>query len=234
MTLPPYRQTLLIVLAGAVCWLRTGALEAEEPPSRVADKSPAPAAAESEIARLERVIAGMREAGQRIEKDDSGRQTQQIQERVIKELEKLLELLKQQQQSQSQNPDRPQQNSNQRQNQQQNRQRGLSRQQLDPQNSGGRRDSQKKGQPGEQGDETKSRESTERRDAPRPPQDDEARRQRIIKDVWGHLPPSVRESMQTSFNERYLPRYEELVKRYYEALAEKNRKRPQDGRPSGL
>jgi hypothetical protein len=31
--------------------------------------------------------------------------------------------------------------------------------------------------------------------------------------------------MLNTFNERYLPRYEDLVKRYYEALAEKNEQR---------
>ena len=47
----------------------------------------------------------------------------------------------------------------------------------------------------------------------------------MIKDVWGHLPPHLREAMQSTFNDKYLPKYEDLVKTYFEALAEKNRKR---------
>jgi hypothetical protein len=35
--------------------------------------------------------------------------------------------------------------------------------------------------------------------------------------------------MQNAFSENYLPKYEDLVKKYYEALAEKNRKRQARG-----
>jgi aspartate aminotransferase-like enzyme len=45
----------------------------------------------------------------------------------------------------------------------------------------------------------------------------------LIKDVWGHLPPHVREAMLNSMSEKYLPKYEELVKKYYEALAQKTK-----------
>ncbi|MEX1233074.1 MAG: hypothetical protein WEB58_22685 [Planctomycetaceae bacterium] len=44
--------------------------------------------------------------------------------------------------------------------------------------------------------------------------------QKLAKDVWGHLPASVREQMLNLFSEKYLPRYEDLIRRYYEALAE--------------
>ena len=57
-----------------------------------------------------------------------------------------------------------------------------------------------------------------------PPKSEEATKRRSdANDVWGHLPPTVRETLQKSFNERYLPKYEELVRRYYESLAEKRR-----------
>ena len=44
-----------------------------------------------------------------------------------------------------------------------------------------------------------------------------------VKDV-GHLPPHIREAMLNSVSEKYLPKYEDLVKKYYEDLAEKSRK----------
>lgn len=49
--------------------------------------------------------------------------------------------------------------------------------------------------------------------------------------AWGHLPPKVREQMRSAFSEEYLPEYDALVRRYYEALA---RRRSADrDRPSG-
>ncbi|MFN0198640.1 MAG: hypothetical protein ACKVT0_17980 [Planctomycetaceae bacterium] len=44
--------------------------------------------------------------------------------------------------------------------------------------------------------------------------------QKLAKEVWGHLPDSVRDQMLTLFSEKYLPRYEDLIRRYYEALAD--------------
>jgi hypothetical protein len=46
--------------------------------------------------------------------------------------------------------------------------------------------------------------------------------------VWGHLPDRVREQMQQSYRERYLPEYEDLVERYYEALADDRLDRADD------
>jgi len=63
----------------------------------------------------------------------------------------------------------------------------------------------------------------ERRDPARQKAEEADKRRSDANDVWGHLPPTVREALQKSFNERYLPKYEELVRRYYESLAEKRR-----------
>ena len=46
------------------------------------------------------------------------------------------------------------------------------------------------------------------------------RRRDLATAVWGHLPDRVREQLQQSYRERYLPGYEDLVEQYYEALAE--------------
>lgn len=55
----------------------------------------------------------------------------------------------------------------------------------------------------------------------------EAERKRQLEvDVWGHLPDSVRGELLNSFDERVLPSYEKLVRKYYEALAESG---PQPG-----
>lgn len=45
------------------------------------------------------------------------------------------------------------------------------------------------------------------------------RRRNLATSVWGHLPPRERERMEGAFSERFLPQYDDLVRRYYEALA---------------
>jgi tRNA 2-selenouridine synthase SelU len=68
-----------------------------------------------------------------------------------------------------------------------------------------------------------SRNAQENVNAAQRARDEEARREQMVKDVWGHLPPHLRDAMLQSFREKYLPQYEDLVRRYYEALAEKSR-----------
>jgi hypothetical protein len=42
----------------------------------------------------------------------------------------------------------------------------------------------------------------------------------LAREVWGHLPPAVRENVRVDFSETVLPAYDELVRRYFEALLE--------------
>lgn len=49
-------------------------------------------------------------------------------------------------------------------------------------------------------------------------------KERVVKDVWGHLPPHLRDQLLNVYGEKYLPKYEDLVRRYYEVLAEQSRK----------
>ena len=50
-------------------------------------------------------------------------------------------------------------------------------------------------------------------------------KQRLAKDVWGHLPPQLRQELLNVYSEKYLPKYEDMVRRYYEALADESRTR---------
>jgi hypothetical protein len=178
--------------------------------------------ADDAIDRLERAIEGMRGAQKRIRAADTGGETQKIQEQVVKDLQDILAMLKKQQnrqQSQSQNQKRDQ-------NQQQSERQKLQQDQTDPQNSGTQKNADKSAnsRDGHRND-GKSADSQERTDPARAAAE-QARRAQLIKDVWGHLPPHVREAMLNSVSEKYLPKYEELVKKYYEALAETNRRKP--------
>lgn len=47
----------------------------------------------------------------------------------------------------------------------------------------------------------------------------------IAKEVWGHLPDKMRQEVSQYYREQYLPRYNELLKQYYTALAERERKK---------
>jgi hypothetical protein len=189
---------------------------------------PSAGGAESEIERLERAIDGMRQAFGRLEKDDPGAETLDLQRRVVADLEKLLEQLKQRRNSASNSPPPDQTSSEQSQQDQRQKNRSrLTRRELDPQNSGKRAQTaaDRQQQQAERKQREKSRDAQEQQDPAKAARESEERRQQMIKDVWGHLPPHLREAIGKTFNEKYLPKYEDLVKRYYEVLAEKNRKR---------
>ena len=170
-----------------------------------------------EIDRLERAIKGMRQAQKRISAADTSGETQKIQQQVVKDLQDILALLKKQQQRQK----RQSQNQKQDQNQSQSERQKMQQDQTDPQNSGSKKNPDKSGDPRDgRRNDGKSADSQERTDPARAAAE-KARRAQMVKDVWGHLPPHVREAMLNSVSEKYLPKYEELVKKYYETLAQK-------------
>lgn len=47
---------------------------------------------------------------------------------------------------------------------------------------------------------------------------DPARLQETLKDIWGHLPPHLRQQMEQSANEEFLPEYELEIAEYYRSL----------------
>ncbi|MCA9220176.1 MAG: hypothetical protein KDA71_07590 [Planctomycetales bacterium] len=49
---------------------------------------------------------------------------------------------------------------------------------------------------------------------------DLAEMQKMLDEVWGHLPARVREQMQNATVEQFLPKYERLIEEYYKRLAE--------------
>ena len=53
-----------------------------------------------------------------------------------------------------------------------------------------------------------------------------ARKKKLEIDVWGHLPPHLRDQLLNTYGERMLPKYEQLVKQFYEALSEQNEAKP--------
>lgn len=52
---------------------------------------------------------------------------------------------------------------------------------------------------------------------------DRAERRQLLKDVWGHLPAHLRQQMEQSANEEFLPKYSLEIAEYYRALVERRR-----------
>lgn len=47
----------------------------------------------------------------------------------------------------------------------------------------------------------------------------------LYKDVWGHLPESMRSEMDVYAREKFMPKYNELIKQYYATISEKGRRK---------
>jgi len=186
----------------------------------------APDDEDAAVEQLERAIRSMREAQQRIDAQDAGQQTRALQEQIVRDLEQLIEAVRK---LENQPPPPPSSDAQ----QQQQKKKKLQLQQqarLDPQNSepqGKQPQPTPAEAPGSQrrNDDEPARESTDQAGPARQVDPDLARQRNVVKDVWGHLPPQLREELLNVYSEKYLPKYEEQVRRYYEALAEKNRQR---------
>jgi hypothetical protein len=50
----------------------------------------------------------------------------------------------------------------------------------------------------------------------------------LYKDVWGQLPDRLRQEMDLYYRERFMPRYSELLRQYYAALAEQKKAPTED------
>lgn len=48
----------------------------------------------------------------------------------------------------------------------------------------------------------------------------------VLRRFWGHLPDKMREELQSSLSEQFLPKYERVIEQYYKRLAEDPRVRP--------
>jgi uncharacterized protein (TIGR03067 family) len=50
----------------------------------------------------------------------------------------------------------------------------------------------------------------------------------LFKDIWGHLPQTKRMEMDAYSKERFMPKYDDLLRQYYRTIAEQGRKREGD------
>src|SRR5262249_2824449 len=154
----------------------------------------------------------------RLAQKDAGDGTQQLQRDIVKDLDALIEQSKrqqqqQQQQDQNQQQDQSGQSSKSRQQRQQQASRRKNSSQQKQQASGQRNtqsgqqqaNGQKPGAGGMGGKKT---------DAPNAD---------LYKDIWGHLPETLRKEMDAYARVEFMSKYNDLLQQYYNRLSEKGR-----------
>jgi hypothetical protein len=161
---------------------------------------------------LEQAIHAMREAQKRIDGKDAGVKTRALQQDVVNNLEQLIEAVKQHAQSSPSGGKSPK-----------------------PQDGDPKQKGAKPPEPAEtkQGNDGKTRKD-ESPDSTDKARDAENRKltpltsDRMSNEVWGHLPETLRQVLRGVYQDKYLPKYDDLVRRYFESLAEEGRTAPQN------
>lgn len=154
-----------------------------------------------------RIVSGMKTAEEKITRKETGDDTRKVQKQVIDDLQSLIDAAsRMQQQQQKQQQQRQQQKSAQQDSEQQKEQQ---QNQADSGQGGNTRRKDDKGR-----DSTEAVGESAKKDAAAD------RQRKLLGEVWGHLPESLRQRLLNDLGEKTLPGYDDLVRRYFEALAE--------------
>lgn len=175
---------------------------------------------------LDETVAAMREVSQRLDDQLLSADTEQLQKGIVTNIDALIEKLQSLPPPSSSNTNSQSDQNSEEQNQTTEKQPQSGSQpesQEAPQEQAGADSSAGSGQQPQAGkagesSEQNLREARERATAL-------ARRRALVDEVWGHLPPTMRERLLNIQGEKLLPEYEDLIRRYYESLAEPDRKR---------
>lgn len=150
---------------------------------------------------LVRLNRRMREAQARLRALKSDDTTQQLQDKIVRELEELIQQCQKQQQQQQQ-------------------QASSSSGSGSEQTAGRERVNQP--QMAKSSAAAKpARDSSDRQGKPEVRKPDMAKMRDLLKDIWGELPPRLRQQMMQSSVERFVPKYELLIEEYFQTLAER-------------
>ena len=179
------------------------------------DEDDNPASADGPLPdELDRAVRNMRDISSRLDKQDVSEETTKLQTSVLSDIDALIERLKNQPPPhQNQNP------SNDNSNQQPQDRQGQSRPQNGQQDQTGTQQQGTQPQAGQSSGKSAESE-TEQQRKQREAESALNIRRALINEVWGHLPPSVREKLLNVPSEKLLPQYDTLIRRYYESLAE--------------
>lgn len=173
---------------------------------------PKPKDGESPATLFRRAATNMRTASTELAKQNSGKETRTAQQQAIDDLDKLIRTAQRQS---TQSPNQATKSSK-----------------SPPDNP-----KSPKKQSGQPGTKTKKNETTKSKGSGQPKkkvnesapdvrklqqqtqQQRTDRRERLIQEVWGHLPDHVKQQLRNVASEKYLPKYKPLINRYFESLA---------------
>jgi hypothetical protein len=165
---------------------------------------------------VEPIVKQMKAAQTRLKEGDTGSETRGIQQQVVRDLEKLIDAASRQSGSPSRSSGKPQPGEK----SPQNSENGSPTPSQAGQRAGAEGASAKAGGPAPG---TRGGTSTRRPGQTKVVMPGE---RSLLREVWGHLPPAMREHVRVDFSETVLPAYDELVRRYFEALLEEPPQRP--------
>ncbi|QGJ69645.1 Hypothetical protein PBC10988_13270 [Planctomycetales bacterium 10988] len=167
---------------------------------------------DDEESPLFRLGKQMQEVQRLIAKANSGDQTQQAQQQIVKELDEMLKRMQSRCENKGQNPQQAKQPSQQPSERSEPSSQPPSHQKGDaePQNP----TEQENRNPNDSSERLPPEEYSETESATSPEE-----LARMVESVWGHLPERQREVLIQAFKQKYLPRYEALIKAYYSRLA---------------
>jgi hypothetical protein len=192
---------------------------------------------------LARVAKNMGASEDRLKNQDPGTKTRQIQDEIVKDLDDLIKKAQQQQQSSSTSSSSSggggsssQSASSQRSQGQASKQQKNNGTQQKPQSDG-----EKKKGAGEQKDQAGSggkkdgqpQQSTDAAGGKQGGGGNSSAQKKstiadLFRDVWGHLPETKRQEMDAYSRERFMPKYDELLRQYYRTISEQGRKKDGD------
>lgn len=161
---------------------------------------------ESAVAVLQRTVARMQDTARRLTDGRIDQTTVRNQTDILQSLDRLIEAAEQLPQSQQPSPAPP---SNRPPND-------------PPPPSDGTGDADQSSDPQSRREDQRPQDASDTTGRAEAVAESPAERRRVIvREVWGHLPPALQQRLMNANDERPLPKYERLVEKYFEALAEK-------------
>lgn len=148
---------------------------------------------------LVRIGRRMQDVQERIARAGSPRETQQLQEKIVADVEELIRQARQRNKQSSSGASSGKAGSR----------RSKVRQPKRQSAGSSRRDSRKP-----------ASDSTGRLGRAESAQVDREAMREMLRDLWGHLPERTREQMLQSSEDKFLPKYEVLIEKYFRRLAE--------------
>jgi hypothetical protein len=159
---------------------------------------------------LARVSKNMRISEERLACKDAGEGTRRIQQEIVKDLDALIEQTKRQQQQQASSGNSSSAKDNRHQS---NREMPGRQNQPDPTrrpNATDQHSEASANQPGKWGKDQRG---------------DAGKMADLYKDIWGHLPETLRQEMDQYSREKFMDKYSEMLKQYYSTIAEKGHRK---------